>query len=381
MKNSKKILAGVVLLAVTLIVVYLVNRDRPRFTITDSTGTEYETARVLSIEEDNSVVDDSTENVKKGSQDLKLELLTGRYKGDICFVTNYFSALYNVDVKKGDSVCVRIDTTDVGLYQVSIYNYNRIPLIIGLIILFALTLIGIGGKQGAKAFLGLLYTVVCIFFILVPLVLKGGNSTLITCVITILTSAVCFLLIGGVQKKTVSAAIGCACGVLLAAMLGALASMLGGVSTFQMDEAEALLLVRSTFGLKLRGLFISGIVIAAMGAVMDIAMSIASALEEVHRLNPERTWKQLFASGMKIGRDAMGTMANTLVLAYVGSSLNMIILIYSYGVSLTQLLNTDFVAIEMIRAIAGSIGIICTVPCVSIVSAILFSRKDEGKQK
>lgn len=381
MKNSKKILAGVVLLAVTLIVVYLVNRDRPRFTITDSTGTEYETARVLSIEEDNSVVDDSTENVKKGSQDLKLELLTGRYKGDICFVTNYFSALYNVDVKKGDTVCVRIDTTDVGLYQVSIYNYNRIPLIIGLIVLFALALIVIGGKQGAKAFLGLLYTVVCIFFILVPLVLKGGNSTFITCVITILTSAVCFLLIGGVQKKTVSAAIGCACGVLLAALLGALASMLGGVSTFQMDEAEALLLVRSTFGLKLRGLFISGIVIAAMGAVMDIAMSIASALEEVHRLNPERTWKQLFASGMKIGRDAMGTMANTLVLAYVGSSLNMIILIYSYGVSLTQLLNTDFVAIEMIRAIAGSIGIICTVPCVSIVSAILFSRKDGSKQK
>ena len=127
--------------------------------------------------------------------------------------------------------------------------------------------------------------------------------------------------------------------------------------------------------LNISGLFISGILIASVGAVMDIAMSIASALDEVHILNPERTCKELFVSGMNIGRDAMGTMANTLVLAYVGSSLNMMVLIYSYGVSFIQLVNTDFVAIEMIQAIAGSAGIILTVPCVSIISAILLTDK------
>ena len=108
---------------------------------------------------------------------------------------------------------------------------------------------------------------------------------------------------------------------------------------------------------------------------MDIAMSIASALDEVHTLNPERTWKELYKSGMNVGRDAMGTMANTLVLAYVGGSLNMMVLIYSYGVSFTQLMNTDFVAIEIIQAIAGSAGIILTVPCVSLISALLLSKK------
>jgi uncharacterized membrane protein len=123
------------------------------------------------------------------------------------------------------------------------------------------------------------------------------------------------------------------------------------------------------------GLFISGILIAAMGAVMDIAMSISSAIEEIHLANEKAGFVDLFKSGMKIGRDAMGTMANTLVLAYVGGALNMMILIYSYGVSFIQLINTDFVAIELIRAIAGSVGIISTVPCVAAIGAYLHSRK------
>ena len=107
---------------------------------------------------------------------------------------------------------------------------------------------------------------------------------------------------------------------------------------------------------------------------MDIAMSISSAIEEVHLANKKLGFKELFSSGMNIGRDAMGTMANTLVLAYVGGALNMMVLIYSYGVSFIQLINTDFVAIEMIRAVAGSVGIIGTVPCVSAINAYLFSK-------
>ena len=103
-------------------------------------------------------------------------------------------------------------------------------------------------------------------------------------------------------------------------------------------------------------------------------MSISSAISEVHEANKKLGFKELFKAGMNIGKDAMGTMSNTLVLAYVGGSLNMMVLIYSYGVSFTQLVNTDFVAIEMIRAIAGSIGIIGTVPCVSAMAAYLFSK-------
>ena len=162
---------------------------------------------------------------------------------------------------------------------------------------------------------------------------------------------------------------------LEACVIGGIAARLGGVTTFQMEEAEALLLMKSNFVIGLRGLFVSGILIAAMGAVMDVAMTIASALDEVHRLNPERSRGELFVSGMNIGRDAMGTMANTLVLADVGGALNMLVLIYSYGVSFRQLVNTDFVMIELIRAIAGSMGIFLTVPAVSLICSYLYGKK------
>ncbi len=370
-----KIISAVGFVAVSLGVIIYANTDRPTYTITGSSGVEFETARVLSVIEDNTTADEEIENVKKGSAELEVELLTGRYKGDVCHVTNYYSALYNVDVAKGDKVSVRVDTTDVGRYSVSIYNYNRIPLALGIVIVFFAILVIIGGKQGLKAFLGLVYTVVVIVFVLLPLILKGASPVPLTIGIIFVTSAVCFLLIGGIQKKTVAAALGSLAGVLIAALLGEIAARLGGVTTFQMDEAEALLLVKSTNPIQLRGLFISGILIAAMGAVMDIAMSIASAISEVHEANTKLGFKELFGAGMNIGRDAMGTMSNTLVLAYVGGSLNMMVLIYSYGVSFTQLVNTDFVAIELIRAIAGSIGIIGTVPCVSAVAGYLYSKK------
>lgn len=370
-----KIVSVVVFMALSVGVIIYANTDKPTYTITESSGVEYETARVLSVLENNTTVDTETENVKKGNSELEVELLTGRYKGDVCHITNFYSALYNVDVAKGDKVSVRIDTTDVGEYQVSIYNYNRIPLMIGLVLVFFAVLVVFGGKQGLKAFIGLAYTVIVIVFVLLPLVLKGFDSIPLTIAIVFITSAVCFLLIGGVQKKTVAAAIGSLAGVLIAAILAEAAAQIGGVTTFQMDEAEALLLVKSTNPIKLRGLFISGILIAAMGAVMDIAMSISSAISEIHEANSKLSFSDLFKAGMNIGRDAMGTMANTLVLAYVGGALNMMVLIYSYGVSFNQLMNTDFVAIEMIRAIAGSIGIIGTVPCVAAVAGYLYSKK------
>lgn len=377
--NKKKLLKNTMIMAVfTLVlagVIFLINRDRPRYTTSDTTGVEYEKAVVLEVTQDDTVVDTETEGVLRGSTQLQVKILTGRYKGNIENVTNYFSALYSVDVKKGDTLCLRIDTLDTGVYNCSVYNYNRVPLIIGLIVIFFAVLALIGGFQGVKAFVGLIYTVVCIFGIILPLSLKGVPTIPMTCAVILLTSIICFYLIGGISKKTIAAALGCFLGVLVAALLGQIAAGIGGISTFQTDQAEALLLLKSTTAIKLRGLFTSGILIAAMGAVMDITMSIASALYEVHTLNPERTLTQLFKSGINIGRDAMGTMANTLVLAYVGSALNMCVLIYSYGIGWRQLLCTDFVAIEIIRAIAGSVGIICAVPCVSIIAAFLYTNK------
>ena len=141
-----KAAALVALIAVTGIAIIILNKDRPRFVFKDNFGTEYETAKVLAVTADNSVIDTNTDNVRKGSMDLKLEILSGRYKGDVCFVKNHLSALYNVVVKEGDKVSVRIDTTAEGVYSVSIHNYHRIPLIVGLLVLFLIVLAAVGGR-------------------------------------------------------------------------------------------------------------------------------------------------------------------------------------------------------------------------------------------
>lgn len=365
---------GCVLFAALL---YYANHDRPGYFTTVDSGVEYERARVIEVVEDNTQVDDSTEGILRGNMKLKIELLSGRYKGDVLEVMNYLSYKYNVVVKKGDTISVRIDTTGENKYTVTVYNYDRSKLLLGLLLLFAIAIVAIGGIQGAKAVVALAVTFVSIIFLLVPLVLKGFPSIPVTIVIIAITTVISFLLIGGIQSKTVAAFLGSMVGVILAAAIAMVAGKLCHVSGFQMEDAESLYYIKFDTALKVRGLFICGVLIASIGAVMDVAMSVSSAVNELHVVNPTLTVRELFRSGMTIGRDAMGTMANTLILAFAGTSLNMIILLYSYGVTFTQLMNTDYVAVEIIQSIAGSLGIVFTVPAAAIISAWLCV----GKQK
>ena len=356
--------------------IFLANRGWQAGTVDyDGISTEYETAYVVDVLADNTVSDETIEGRLRGSRLLELEIRTGRYAGEVVEVPNYFSAMYSVDVKAGDTVSVRVDTWADGTFSVSVYNYNRVTPIIGLALVFCAALILIGGWQGLRALLGLGFTFVCIVWILLPLVLQGWPPIPLTIAIVGITSAVGFYLLGGWQPKTLGALLGALCGVAAAAVLGYLAAELVQVSAYQMDESEGLLLARNDTGLQVSGLLLSGILIAAQGAVMDTAMSIASAMGELKEKRPDIGGRELFRSGMVIGRDTTGTMANTLVLAFAGSSLNMMVLIFSYRVSFLQLMNTDFLAVEVVRALAGSLGIIFTVPCVAAITAGLLSKK------
>lgn len=358
---------------------YYANHDRPTYASSDTSGTEYEVGRVTGVLSDDKVEDESVEGQWLGSMELQVEVLTGRYKGEIVNVTNYFSALYNVRAEQGDKVSIRIDTTDSG-YQVSIYNYYRVPQMAVSVAVFLLLLVLVGGKKGAKSAAGLLFTLVCIIWLLLPLSLKGYPPLLVTICLILLCNLVTFYLLDGIQAKTIVAAAGSVCGVLVGAGTAVISQLAMSVTTYQMEEAEVLLLITSTTGLKVRDLMLCGILISCMGAVMDVSMGIASAVSELHRMNPEAGRRELFRSGMNIGRDSMGTMSNTLILAFAGSSLNMILMIYSYGVSFQQLMNTDFVAIEVISSISGSVGIIFTVPIVAFISAAYFGKKEVNKE-
>lgn len=382
MSFKKSKISSLVLMALAAIaflaIIYYANYDRPVYRSSDTSGTDYEVGRVVRVLENNVVVDETSEGIWRGSMKLEVEILSGRYKGDTAIVENYFSSLYNVRVLEGDKVSIRIDTVDKGEYQVSVYNYYRVPQMIGCIVAFIALLVIVGGKKGVKSVAGLVFTMVSVIWILLPLSLKGFPPLLVTIVLILLCNFVCFFLIDGIRKKTVVAALGSVCGVLAGAVFALIAQAAMSVTTYQMDEAEVLLLITSTTSLTVKDLFLCGILISCMGAVMDVAMSIVSAISEIHEVNPSMDAKGLFRSGMNIGRDAMGTMSNTLILAFVGSSFNMMLMIYSYDVSFQQLMNTDFVAIEAIQCIAGSVGIVCTVPIAAFIAAEVFGKRKKN---
>lgn len=375
-KSNLRSLVLIALAAITfLAVIFFANKDRPVYRSSNTAGTDYEVGKVIRVVEDNKTVDEKMDGIWRGSMVLEVEILSGKYKGDTAIVENYFSSLYNVRVSEGDKVSIRIDTTGEGEYQVSVYNYYRVPQIIICVVVFAALLVIIGGKKGAKSIAGLAFTIVCILWILLPLSLKGFPPLLVTIVLILICNFFTFYILDGIQMKTTIAAVGSMLGVLSGAIFALLAQMAMSVTTYQMDEAETLLLITSTTDLQVKDLFLCGILISCMGAVMDVSMSICSAIAEIHQVQPSLGTGKLFKSGMNIGRDAMGTMANTLILALAGNSLNMMIMIYSYDVSFQQLMNTDFIGIEIIQCIAGSVGIVFTVPLVAFLSAAVFGRK------
>ncbi len=375
-KSNLRSLVLIALAAITfLAVIFFANKDRPVYRSSNTAGTDYEVGKVIRVVEDDKTVDEKMDGIWRGSMVLEVEILSGKYKGDTAIVENYFSSLYNVRVLEGDKVSIRIDTTGEGEYQVSVYNYYRVPQIIICVVVFAALLVIIGGKKGAKSIAGLAFTIVCILWILLPLSLKGFSPLLVTIVLILICNFFTFYILDGIQMKTTIAAVGSMLGVLSGAIFALLAQMAMSVTTYQMDEAETLLLITSTTDLQVKDLFLCGILISCMGAVMDVSMSICSAIAEIHQVQPSLGTGKLFKSGMNIGRDAMGTMANTLILALAGNSLNMMIMIYSYDVSFQQLMNTDFIGIEIIQCIAGSVGIVFTVPLVALLSAAVFGRK------
>lgn len=342
---------------------------------------QFAVARVDDVLADDARAEDWTEGLRVGSQQLTLEILTGPYKGSLLETTNYLTAYANVDCSLGTRVIVRLDVDDSGApYVISIPNYDRGPVLAGMIAVFALLLVVIGGKKGIMALLGLAYTLAGVWFLLIPMVLRGAPPILSAVLIAALTAAASLLLLTGFTRKTLCAGLGCVCGVAAAGLFAWVVGQITPISGFNMSEAEELVLRAYDRPLSIRGLLVSGILIAALGAVMDVAMSISSACSELRAVDPDLTPGALFRSGMNIGRDAMGTMANTLILAFAGASFNMLLLFQVYGYPLIQIINSDAMAIELIQSVAGSVGIILTVPLVSLFASVLLPARPAGSR-
>ena len=384
MKNKRlnvviRVLPVVIVLAILAGIAMWINRANENETTPDSGRLVYAPAKVTAVLSDNAQEDfENAEGRRVGDQELEIQILSGDHKDEIMTVTNYMSALFNVDVQQGDRIIVRIMTDENGSYYASVFNYDRGIVLGGFLLIFFILLATLGGKKGLGALAGLLLTLGCIWFILIPCLLRGVPAIPVTIVVSAVSAAAGLIFLNGYSKKTFCAVCGCVGGVLVSGIAAAVVGTLSPMNGFNMQEAENLILYGADQGLKVSGLLVCGVLISALGAVMDVALGIASSVWEMKEQNPDASVGSLFRSGMQIGKDAMGTMANTLILAFAGSSLNMLILVQTYNIPFLQLINTDSIALEVVQSVAGSIGILLTVPLVALISARLMARRKKA---
>ncbi|MBR6825022.1 MAG: YibE/F family protein [Oscillospiraceae bacterium] len=349
-------------------------------------GISYEKAEVLEVERNEYQRERECEDVPVGKQYLSVELISGDYKG-LRFngVVNNLSYFYGTVVQKGDRVTLAVVYENGQVTDLVMQDYDRTkPLLIVLGIFLAITIL-VGGKVGAKSLLGLSLTFICTFSVLIPLLI-GGAPTLPTILgMCAFVTVVEFVILDGVNKKTLCAILGTISGVVIAAVFGEIACSImriNGFKTFDVDSViEALLQIKQSqttgHSIQLGDLLVGGILIAALGAVNDVAMSISSAMKELITVNPNLSRKELLKSGMTIGRDMVGTMTNTLILAFVGSGLIMMIYLVSLEPSFQQLMSTTYMSVEVVQGVASSVGVILAVPLSVIIGTVLFGHKKE----
>lgn len=345
---------------------------------------EYEFGIVREVLADTSFRDPETENVHIGMQTLSVELTTGDFKGRIVEVQNQMSKLFDKHSEVGTRLLLYlyVDTTVTDaqgqpFLSVSVMNYNRVPILLVVILVFLAVTILVGRKVGLRSILGLVFTLLCIFLILVPALLRGFYAVPFTLLLCILVTIVCFLLLDGLSRKTVSAMLGTILGFGIACLFATIVGKIAHIDGLEYNVSETDTLVQARYQgtlINIRGLFVSGIIISALGAVMDVAMSISSSITELKTVNPDLHFKALFRSGMNIGRDAVGTMTNTLILAFTGSALVNLLLVSYYDWDWKSVLCNDYITGEIITGTAGSIGLILAVPITAAICSLLHDR-------
>ena len=339
-----------------------------RVELVNSSGTSYVKAVVNEIVEHNIQEDGS----RIGYQKVMLKVLSGKLKGQLIEGTSFAGYLYGADCTVGMKVIASISKYEDNA-SAAVYSYDRSNIIYIFVGLFLLMLWIIGGKKGFKSAIGLVFTFICIIYLFLPMLYKGYSPFLSAVIVIILITIVSLYLIDGITKKSISAMIGTIIGVIIAGICAAGFGYVAKISGYNVSEVEELVFVANNTELKVGGILFSAILIASLGAVMDVSMSISSTLTEIYNHNKNIGRVELFKSGINVGRDMMGTMSNTLILAFTGGSINTLILNYAYALKHNQIINMYEIGIEIMQGVSGSIAIILSVPLVSIISSYFFT--------
>lgn len=337
-------------------------------------NTERVSARVLSTDE-SFIINNGL--IKTGEQLCEVEILQGKFKGETVTGSNRLSGSLEQDkiFAVGDKILVTLDYTGDEIRVATLVDHYRINYEILLVGVFMIFLVGFSGIVGIKAILSFIFTILAMWKLLIPLFLMGYNPILIGMVTTIILVCLIIGLVYGIDRRSLAGIIGALAGSIVTCFMA-----LFFVSRFKIHGAvmsySEMLLYSGYENLNLTEIFIASIFIASSGAVMDVAVDITSAVAEVVEKKPDITRSEAIKSGINVGRSIMGTMMTTLLLAYSGGYIGLLMVFMAQGTPIINILNLKYVSSEILHTLVGSFGLITVAPFTAIASGILLAERN-----
>lgn len=359
----------------TLILALLPQKERLFSGLSSDTIT-YERGTVTAVLEENLTPSDLKGGQMLGDQTVVIALNSG----ETVQVTNYLTDTHNVRAEEGLGVVVCVDAPEGVEPYYTLYQYDRSTGVAVILGVFLLLMLLVGGEKGFSAALALAFSMVFLIRVTIPAIYEGGSPLGAGLAAVLLATTVTIFLLYGIVLRGGLAVVVTLAGEGMACFLFWRFSSLLHLTGFQSSDAESLLVAARNTGMDLSTVLFAATMIASLGAVMDVAVSLLSALWEVHETDPALPGKRLFASGMHIGRDMIGTMSNTLVFAFAGGSLTTILVLIAYGTQPNQLLHSDYVALELAQGLCGTCAVILTVPLASLAAALVFPKLQNSRK-
>lgn len=312
--------------------------------------------------------------IRTGKQTLELKILSGKYKGHTVQVMNFVTRTTQMEGEIGTRYI--LGSYD-GYITANIMSYERSGIIYILAFAFLAMVLFYGRKKGVAAVAALVVTLLNVVFLFMPMLINGIPAILAAVIVVLFSTLYTMVVLNGFCSKSLIATICCTACTAFAGLLAWGVGQFGGISTLNTPEVEDLLFITENTKFRIDNLLTAGILIASMGAVMDTCMSIVSSLHEIKEQNPSATVKQLMQSGMNIGKDIMGTMTNTLILAFVGSSMNLVVIYYMYCMPAISLINSDFMVVEVVKGLIGSMAVVMSIPAAAIMTSVAIGNKND----
>lgn len=337
-------------------------------------GTERVPAAVISA--DNSQIVD-TGLIRSGEQNCTVKVLKGKFKGEVVEnAVNMLTGSYEQDkiFSVGDKALIIISYRDNEILSANMIDHYRLNYEILLGIIFGVVLVLTAGRTGFRSLLSFVITVLAIWKVVVPLYLKGINPIISGTVFIVALSVVIISMVYGFDKRCLAAVSGVTSGIISALVLGAFFTGLFNIHGAVMQYSESLLYC-GYGNLNLTDIFTASIFIGSSGAMMDLSVDITSAMYEITLKKPSIKKSELIRSGMNIGKAAMGTISTTLLLAYTGSCIAMLMVFTAQGTPLINILNYKYVAAEIVHTVAGSIGLTVSAPLTAILGGTFLAKK------